>query len=356
MKRMAVGIVGTGSMAATMMAAFARLPGVAIAGVASTSGAIDRARGLATAFGSDKAYGDTGPLFERGDIDLIYVASETRSHARVSVAALDAGKSVLCEKPFATSLAEARQVVDAARRNKKLFVEGLWTLLLPAYGRAGDIIAAKGFGRPTHLNASFGYPRTDDGSLAASGGVLLDRGVYPISLAIKLLGPVERVGAEIVDRAGTDVDANLQLVHRSGGQAQLAASFTALLPNMAVISGTGGSVTLEPPLLGSERLTIRVANAEGSGRAPPSGKPTPKDMLRAIPALRRLNRRLGEKRESHTFGANQYLPLVRHVVDLVASGKRESDIVPMELSLETARVIELARISSATRVAVEPRA
>ena len=354
MTHLRMGVVGTGRMAATMIGAAARTKSVTVTDVASASGSTERAHGIATAFGIARAHGDAAAMLARDDIDLIYVATETHSHARVSIAALEAGKSVLCEKPFATSLAEAQLVVDAARRNKTLFMEALWTLLLPAYRRAEQIVRANEIGAPTHLTASFGYPTSprSNGSLTDSySGVLLDRAVYPISLAVKLMGPVVHVDAALIhDDHDVDMEASVQLVHASGGHSQLAASLSTLLSNDAIVSGPGGSGTLEAPLVGSELVTIRRAKSEPPPRAAGAhaSRLSLKDRLRAIPHLRRLHRQLaGGRREHHHYGANQYGPLLEHVVALVGSGKTASDIVPLDLSLEVARVTDLARSAAA---------
>ena len=350
MMHVRMGVIGTGRMAATMIGAAARMKSVTVRSVASASGSIDRARSIATAFGISDTYADLAPMLARDDLDLIYVATETRSHARISIAALEAGKSVLCEKPFATSLAEGQLVIDAARHSKGLFVEALWTMLLPAHRRAGEIIHAKEIGATTHLTASFGYPTSPNPNRGASdayGGVLLDRAVYPISLAIKLMGPVEHVDAAIVHGADdVDMEASLQLIHASGGHSQIAASLATLLSNEAVISGTGGSVTIEAPLLGSELITIRQIESAPPARAVGALSPQQllREKLRAIPAFRRFNRQLADGRREHqNYGTNQYLPLLEHVVELVSSKKKESDVVPLDLSLEVARVIDLAR-------------
>lgn len=354
MTHLRMGVVGTGRMAATMIGAAARTKSVTVTDVASASGNAERAHGIATAFGIARAHGDAAAMLARDDIDLIYVATETHSHARVSIAALDAGKSVLCEKPFATSLAEAQRVADAARRSKALFMEALWTLLLPAYRRAEEIVRSNEIGAPVHLTASFGYPtspRTNGSMSDAYGGVLLDRAVYPISLAVKLMGPVAHVDAALIhDVHDVDVEASVQLVHTSGGHSQLAASLSTLLSNEAVIGGPGGSVTLESPLVGAELITTRRIKGDPPPRAAGAHAPrlSLKDTLRAIPHLRRLHRLLaGGRREHRHYGANQYGPLLEHVVALVGSGKTESDIVPLDLSLEVARVTDLARSAGA---------
>lgn len=352
MTKLRIGVVGTGRMAATMLTAMTRTRSMTAAGVVSASGAIDRAREFATAFGIGKAHGDLAELLGRDDIDLVYIATSTFAHAEVSAAALQAGKSVLCEKPCATSHGEAQMIADAARRSNGLFMEAIWPLFLPAYRRAGELIRSNAIGTPTHFSASFGYPISLPSSNAAwrdavGTGVLLDRAVYPVSLAISMMGPVKHVASTIVRNADNlDIEANLQLVHESGGHSQLAVSFSALLSNTAIISGTGGSVTLVEPLLGSEGIAIKHAKIEAASK--PDGILSPrqsiKERLRAMPAVRRLHRRMTDgARESHPYRENQFLPMLEHVLALSGSGKRESEIVPLNLSVEIARVVDRAR-------------
>ncbi|EYD78360.1 hypothetical protein Rumeso_00049 [Rubellimicrobium mesophilum DSM 19309] len=343
-----LGVLGTGRMASTMMGAVASLPALTVAGVASPSGGVERAQSFAASFGIGHAYGDVESLLARDDIDIVYIATETSSHARLSLAALEAGKSVLCEKPFASSFTEARSVVEAARRSKNLFMEAVWTLLLPAYGQAEEIVGSGRIGRPAHLTASFGYPVPRSGAQVARGGVLLDRAVYPVSLAVKLLGPVQSVvAATIIGEEGQeDAHASLQLVHASGAHSQLAVSAAVLLSNTAVISGSEGSVTLEAPLLGSEWITIRRsmgASQAGAVGTPPF-KQRLKMRLRSVPLARRVQQRLFDGRREHqSYGGSQYRPLLDHFVALVESGTKESGVVPLDLSLEVARVIDQAR-------------
>jgi predicted dehydrogenase len=352
MMQVRVGVIGTGRMAETMIATMTRAPEVRVAGVASSSGNADRASRLAAKFGIPNPYADSAPLLARDDIDLIYIANETRAHAATSIAALRAGKAVLCEKPFATTLAEGHRVAEAARQSGCLFMEAIWTPFLPAYERLFELARTNAIGVPAHLSASFGYPASPSAHPRLfdtdGGGVLLDRAVYPITLALKLFGPIETVEASLVKTAnGVDSHVNLQLGHRSGGQSQLTASLNNLLSNTAVIAGPTGSITLEPPLAGAEQVTIRrMKPVDGT----PSGDLSPTKLqkllqeLRSVSALRSLRRYLSDgRREQHSYGASKYGPQLQHVLGLLSSKKRESDIIPIEFSLEVLGVIDAVR-------------
>lgn len=347
-----MGVIGTGRMAETMVATIVRAPEFHVVGVASSSGKVDRARSLAAKFSVSNTYADSAPLLARDDIDLIYIANKTSAHAATSIAALQAGKAVLCEKPFATTLAEGRRVAEAARQSGCLFMEAIWTPFLPAYERLFELVRTNAIGAPAHLTASFGYPVSPSAHPRLfdtdGGGVLLDHAVYPITLALKLFGRIETVEASLVRTAnGVDSHANLQLGHTSGGQSQLAISLNNLLSNTAVVAGPAGSITLEPPLVGAEQVTIRRMKPIGDAR---SGDPSPTKVqkliqeLRSVSALRSLRRYLSNgRREQHTYGTSKYAPQLQHVLGLLRSKKRESDIIPIEFSLEVLGVIDAVR-------------
>jgi len=355
-----VGVIGTGRMAETMVATMARAPEVQVTGVASSSGNVDRARRLAAKFGVPNPYADAAPLLARDDIDLIYIANGTSAHAATSIAALQAGKAVLCEKPFATTLAEGRRVAEAARQSGCLFMEAIWTPFIPAYERLFELARTHAIGAPAHLSASVGYPVSPSAHPRLfdtdGGGVLLDLAVYPITLALKLFGPIETVEASLVRTAGgLDSHANLLLGHKSGGQSQLAASLTNLLSNTAVVAGPSGSITLEPPLLGAERITIRRPKPAGGAASGDLSATKLKKLLRelrSVPALRRLRRYLSDGIcEQHSYGASEYGAQLQHVLGLLRSQRRESDVIPIEFSLEVLGVIDALR-SGATKAAV----
>ena len=352
MTNIRIGIIGTGHMAATMARTIASTAGAQVEGVASGSGDVERARIFAQVCGGVRAYDTPLELLAHANVDLVYIASATASHASLAIAALDAGKAVLCEKPFATSVTEGQRVVEAARRNGRFFMEALWTPFLPADRRVVELVRTRAVGEPVHLSASFGYPvsvTSHPGLFAPiGGGVLLDRAIYPISLALRILGPVEGVAGRVQRTAdGIDVHASLQLAHRSGAQSQLAVSLVALLENTAIISGSLGSITLGAPLIGAEVVAVQRVTPPPAARRSvnvAAEANTLGDKLRAIPALRRLKRMLPSGAREHLpYGASPYGPLLRHVIEALQSKKAESDEVPLALSLEILRIVDAVR-------------
>jgi predicted dehydrogenase len=342
-------VVGTGAMAATMMPTFAQA-GVDVTGVLSRDP--ERSRRFASIFGIPTAGPDLVAYLKSQEVDAVYIANAPQDHATAAIAALEAGKAVLCEKPMAVSATEAERVVDAARRTGKLCMEGLWTLFLPSYERFLALARAETFGEARHLIADFGYPVSEEVRpqlySLLGGGVMLDRAIYLIALAISVFGPVERMDAQLdFTDGGVDRDVSLQLSHQGGKHSQLTASFTSLMSNTATLACSKGSIRLEPPLVGSETISTQHASLV----QPPQETPLPTSVgenlirsLRAYPQMRRIRRALGILSRRHFwYGRNPYLPELRHFIELLGTGAQESNIVPLQLSLNIQRIITSAR-------------
>lgn len=350
------GIVGTGAMAATMMECFALTPRVRVVAVASNDA--QRAQAFAARFGIGASHGEIAALLARDDLDAVYIANATADHAATAIAALKAGKAVLCEKPFAIDAAQGEQVAVAAKASGKLFMEAQWTPFLPAFRELRRRVGSGALGSSLHLYSDFGqsldeasHPRLFTGPGA---GVLLDFGVYPIVFALQLLGPVSSVRAALTHNAnGVDVQAALQLEHAGGGQSQLAASLLSALPNASVLSGSAGRVRLDSPVMGAEWLqAVQTTPAPAAARddGAPGAKQRLVAALRQQPWLRRLKAaRAAGVRSEHSFGANRYLPQLQHFIGLLEAGATSSDVMPLETSLAVMRVIDAARQDSPSR-------
>jgi predicted dehydrogenase len=334
-------------MAASMMSTFA-LAGVNVTAVASRDP--ERGRRFANAFAIPSASDSLSSILLSDEVDAVYIANSTADHARTAIAALEAGKAVLCEKPLATTVNEAERITEASRRSGQLCMEGIWTLFLPAYRRFFELARSNICGEPNYLFADFGYPvRASSRVLSPTvGGVLLDRGVYVAALAIKLFGPIEKTSFGLRFNAeGLNDHASLQLIHSAGGQCQLAVSFSSLMSNTATLACSGGALRLEQPLIGAETVSIQMAYHERDADWNPTQPFRLRDkighILRERPWLRRLKRALPNIRREHlSYGPDKYLPQLIHFLDLQERGAQESDVVPLELSLAIQRLIARA--------------
>ncbi|MBO9379450.1 gfo/Idh/MocA family oxidoreductase [Sphingomonas histidinilytica] len=272
--------------------------------------------------------------------DAVYIAGRNRDHAARSLAALADGKAVLCEKPATMGVAEAEAVVAESRRTGLLYMEAVATPFLPAVAAALAAVRSGRIGAPARVEASFGYRvrRADHPRLfEADGGVLADRAVYPLMLALIALGPVRGMRCSVDrDAAGIDVAARLTLDHAGGGVSDLAVSFVERLDNSLRIVGDGGAVEVQPPLLTAQRLRFT-----GPGRAAPS--PLWRH-ARQNPLVRRLGD-LGSRGSArwHPFGASPYAHEIEHFVALHRAGAIESPVISHARTVEVARLVEQAR-------------
>jgi len=262
------GIIGTGKIAKAFAAALRETPGAILAGVASrTQGSADN---FAREQGVEKAYGSYEALAGADDIDLVYIATPHTEHAANATLVLNAGKGVLCEKPFTMNRAEAEQVVALARANNLFLMEAMWTRFQPALAEVKRIIASGEIGAVSQVTADFGFVAAFDPQHrlfdpALGGGALLDLGIYPLSIAAAILGPVASVTAQAeMGPTGVDVNTGFILHHAGGGISSCACSLVTRTPVELTVSGTEGSIRMHTRFHHTESIT--VTPAEGDAR------------------------------------------------------------------------------------------
>src|SRR3954470_15056337 len=116
---------------------------------------LERARNFAAQHSIPLAFGSYAELIGRDDIDLVYVALPPSAHLEWCVKALQAGKHVLVEKPFANNAQDAAQMVAAARASGKLLFEGFHYRFHPLFVQALGAVRAGAVGRIQHIDAVF---------------------------------------------------------------------------------------------------------------------------------------------------------------------------------------------------------
>jgi predicted dehydrogenase len=242
------GVVGTGGIATRFADAMTRVDGGRIVAVASRSR--ERADGYADRFAIAARYDDDRALAEDEAVDAVYVATPHPRHETDAVRALEAGKHVLCEKPFALNAVQAGRMVDAARRSGTFLMEAIWSRFLPSYRALADVLGSGRIGTPLHVDADFGFRMPLDRSHRLfdphlGGGALLDLGIYPLQLCTLVLGPIDRIAAGgVIGETGVDEQVAAVLRHAAGGIGVAKAAVSAPLPCTARIGGTEGWVDL----------------------------------------------------------------------------------------------------------------
>jgi predicted dehydrogenase len=254
------GILGTGHISKQFVRGLAALPNTQVVAVGS------RTQASADAFGAEfdvpHRHASYEALASDGDIDAVYIGTPHPLHAANMLLCLDAGKAVLCEKPFTVSGREAKQVISLAREKRLFLMEAMWTRFLPAMAQVRALLAQGAIGEARMLYADFGF-RTDFNpqhrlfSPAMAGGALLDVGIYPVSLAAMIFGIPERiVSAASLGQTGVD-EQNAAIFSYSGGRIAVVSSATRTsTPQEATIMGTNGRIRLHAPWWRGTRMTL----------------------------------------------------------------------------------------------------
>jgi predicted dehydrogenase len=214
----------------------------------------ERARTVADALRIEKAFGSYEELLSDPDIDAVYIPLPNHLHVEWTLKALDAGKHVLCEKPIALTLQEARKLADAAKTYSDLRVmEAFMYRHHPQWTRAKELVEAGGIGELRTIHSFFSYFNTDPENVRnqadIGGGGLMDIGCYCISLARHLFGEEPRRIAgsmEIDPTLGIDRLTSGLLEFKRGTSTFTCA--TQLSPHQRVhIFGTIGKIEIEIP-------------------------------------------------------------------------------------------------------------
>lgn len=259
------GIIGTGKIARAFATALQDLPDARLAAVASRS--IDSARAFAAGFGDAQAFGAYEALAGAPGIDIVYIATPHPMHAANAMLCLDHGKAVLCEKPFTMNRREAVQVVERARANKLFLMEAMWTRYMPALAEVRRIVASGEIGAVHQVSADFGFAAPPDpahrvNNPALGGGALLDLGIYPLSIAAALLGPVASVRAQaVMGPTGVDIQTGFTLLHKGGGMSVCGCALNARTPAELSISGALGHVRMNTMF--HRATSVSVSTAQG---------------------------------------------------------------------------------------------
>jgi predicted dehydrogenase len=255
------GIAGTGGIASSFVADFAKLDDGEIVAVGSRSA--ESATVFAAERGIERSYGSYDALAADPHIDAVYVAGIHPVHAPHAELFLDAGKHVLVEKPIALNVAQVDEMIAAAERNDRFLMEAMWMRFNPAHVEMMQRIEAGAIGEVRRLAADFSFALPFDGThrlwdRSKGGGALLDLGIYPFTLAWWTLGPPDRIDATgHVAATGVDDEVALLCSWDGGASASLTAALRLPGTMTARIEGTEGAIDLAAPAHCIDRLTIR---------------------------------------------------------------------------------------------------
>ena len=259
------GILATGGIAHAF-ARDLRVAGLDLVAAGSRDG--QRAAAFAAEFEIPRAHGSYESLVADPDVDIVYVSTPHPLHADNATLALEAGKHVLVEKPFALSAVQAARIRDLAAARGLLAMEAMWTRYLPHMVRIRELLAGRVLGEVRELFADHTQLLPADpghrlNALELGGGALLDLGIYPISFAWDVLGaPVEIAARARLGETGADTDVATIFTHASGAVSTTISGSRSAGPNTAHIVGSEARIDIDR--VWYTPTSFRVVGPDGS--------------------------------------------------------------------------------------------
>ncbi|MGP9580232.1 Gfo/Idh/MocA family protein [Brachybacterium sp. AOP35-5H-19] len=208
MSKFRVGVIGAGSIAQCHLTAYSKNPDVELIAVADMN--LERAQSVADEFGARRAYADPQELLADPEIDGVSICTWNNSHASWAIAAIEAGKHVLVEKPIARTLAEAEQIQQAVEASDRVVQVGFVRRHSPNCQVLKSFIDAEELGEIYYAKASCIRRVGNPGGWFADkeisgGGPLLDIGIHVLDLCWYLMGSpkVVSVSGNTYDKLGS---------------------------------------------------------------------------------------------------------------------------------------------------------
>jgi len=229
------------------------------------------AQQLAQRFKISSVYDRYEDVISDPSVELVYNPLPPHLHAEWSIKALEAGKHVLCEKPFALNAAEARAMNDAAASSGRRIIEAFHDRYHPLFQHLLGRVAAGDLGRLTTIRAEFSHtiPRVEGEFRrikSMGGGALMDQGCYPVHWCRSLVGeePVVAQAKAVVDPGGYDEEIEATLQFPSGIRADIASRMSEGWHYHArfEIAGDRGTLTVKNSILPQLGHSI-LANIDG---------------------------------------------------------------------------------------------
>jgi len=272
---MRVAVIGAGTMGSVHSDAYARMPGVELAGIVDPR--LPACQSLAARLNT-KAYSTWDELLSSAQFDLVDVCVPTYLHRSYTEKAAKAGKHVICEKPMARSLADARAMIEACRTaGVQLFVAHVLRFF-PEYERAGALIHQGAVGKPGVIRTTRagGYPLAWEdwyASYRRSGGVIMDLIIHDFDWLRGTFGDVERVFAKSLRGRDTQrLDyALVTLRFQSGAIAHVEGSWAHRdgFHTRLEVTGTGGIIEFDSRQATPLRVSVDRAETGAAGVAVP---------------------------------------------------------------------------------------
>lgn len=246
------GILATGTIAAKFAETINKMEGDQVL-IACASRSMEKAQSFADKFGIKRAYGAYEEMMSDDEVEAVYIATPNNLHYENCVMCLNAGKHVLCEKPFTTTREEGEMLFALAKAKGLFIMEAFWIRFLPALQKMKVLIDSGEIGDVVWARSEYGFvangerrARKFDSALA--GGALLDIGIYNLGFMRMVMGdmnPESFSSRHHMNEYGTDDFSSILLSYPGGKTACVTTSIGISIEKYAIIYGTAGSISLD---------------------------------------------------------------------------------------------------------------
>lgn len=275
---------------------------------------------FADRYGIPNRHSSYEDLVHDPSVDVVYIGTPHPFHKENTLLSLNAGKAVLCEKPFTVNSAEAETVIITAKKKKLFLMEAMWPRHLPAFLKLRQLLSDGVVGEVQLVAADIGSrakfsPNSRLFEPKLAGGTLLDIGIYPVSFASMIFGPPASIASQAqIGETGVDEKVGLVFTYSTGALAVLYSTIRNDTPTEATVMGTKGRIRLhaQTGLFRPFKLTLSLKGQTD----------------RVIDA---------------PFDGNGYQYEAAEVMRCLRSGKVESDIMPLEESLDIMKTLDEIR-------------
>jgi Predicted dehydrogenases and related proteins len=315
MKTIRWGIVGTGWISSMFATALNSIENTEIVAVASRNQ--NKAEEFAKSYSIRKAYSSYEDLAKDPEVDVVYIGTPHTEHKNNTSIFLKNGMPVLCEKPFTLNLKDSQYLVSLARENDVFLMEAMWTKFLPATNKVKEWIKNDLIGKVKFIKVSFGGTREFNPedrffSPKLAGGALLDVGIYPITYAIHLMESLPDQVFSMAHMGTSNVDeVNAMMFHfkKAGVIADLSSALNADIGRDAVIIGEKGKIVVPNFWMADSAKCFDLED----------------NLLEEF---------------STTYDANGYIFEAMEVNQCLREGKKESDLVPLQDTLDIMKLMD----------------
>lgn len=241
------GIAGPGWIAEQFTESVQAHTSQEIVAVGSRSAA--RAATFAAKYSIPASHGSYQELVQDPNVEIVYVATPHPQHFEVAMAAIEAGKHVLVEKPMGITAEQVRLMTQATQAHNVFASEAMWTFFLPKFDVIAQLLEAGTLGKIVSVFAEYGEyfeegHRIFDPALA--GGPLMDLGSYPLAFVTRVLGAPESVTAiGSPHPSGVNGQISMLLGFSEGAQGTVSTNLYNFTPTEAVIVGTEATLRID---------------------------------------------------------------------------------------------------------------